>query len=67
MLLSHGTQSPPMFPAVIAQLVTLVPAAQVLVLDGAGHDPQVSHPAALAASLTAFYEQLTALDGNPVR
>lgn len=66
MLLSYGTQSPPMFPAVIAQLATLVPAAQVRVLDGAGHVPQLSHPAALGASLNAFYEQL-APDSGPVR
>lgn len=67
MLLSHGTQSPPMFPAVIAHLATLVPQAQVCVLDGAGHVPQLSHPAALAASLIAFYGQLPAFDVDPVR
>ena len=61
LLLTHGTESPELFPAVIAELVKLVPAARVEVLEGAGHIPHATHPKEWIARLVAFHEQ------NPLR
>ena len=55
-LLTHGTESPELFPAVIAELVQLVPAARVEVLEGAGHIPHATHPDEWIARLRAFHE-----------
>jgi pimeloyl-ACP methyl ester carboxylesterase len=57
LLLTHGTQSPVLFPAVIAELVKLVPEARVEVLEGAGHIPHATHPEEWSARLMAFHEQ----------
>jgi pimeloyl-ACP methyl ester carboxylesterase len=62
LLLTHGTESPKLFPAVIAELETLVPTARVEVLEGAGHIPHATHPDEWTARLTAFHEQHT---GSP--
>ena len=43
-MLTRGTESPPLFGAVIAELVKLVPGARVEVLEGAGHIPHATHP-----------------------
>jgi len=59
MLLTHGTESPVLFPAVIAELAQLVPAARVEVLDGAGHIPHATHPEDWTACLAAFHDQHT--------
>ena len=56
-LLTHGTESPGLFPAVIAELVKLVPTARVEVLEGAGHIPHATHPEEWIARLLAFHEQ----------
>jgi pimeloyl-ACP methyl ester carboxylesterase len=57
LLLTHGTQSPVLFPAVIAELAKLVPEARVEVLEGAGHIPHATHPEEWSARLMAFHEQ----------
>lgn len=57
LLLTHGTESPELFPAVIAELVKLVPGARVEVLEGAGHIPHATHPEEWTARLIAFHEQ----------
>jgi pimeloyl-ACP methyl ester carboxylesterase len=57
LLLTHGTESPGLFPAVIVELVKLVPTARVEVLEGAGHIPHATHPEEWVARLTAFHEQ----------
>jgi len=57
LLLTHGTESPELFPAVIAELVKLIPEAQVEVLEGAGHIPHATHPAEWIARQMAFHEQ----------
>jgi pimeloyl-ACP methyl ester carboxylesterase len=57
LLLTHGTESPKLFPAVIAELLKLVPAARVDVLEGAGHIPHTTHPEEWIAHLTAFHDQ----------
>jgi pimeloyl-ACP methyl ester carboxylesterase len=56
-LLTHGTQSPPLFPAVIAELAHLMPAACVEVLQGAGHIPHSTHTQAWISCLVGFHEQ----------
>ena len=56
-LLTHGTESPGLFPAVIAELVKHVPAARVEVLAGAGHIPHATHPDTWIESITAFHQQ----------
>ena len=50
MLLTHGTESPEVFPAAISELARLVPAAQVEVLEGAGHIPHPPHRGGLERS-----------------
>ncbi len=57
LLLTHGTESPGLFPAVIAELVKLVPAARVETLEGAGHIPHATHPEEWNAHVLAFHEQ----------
>ena len=57
LLLTHGTESPDLFPAVIAELAELVPAARVEVIEGAGHIPHATHPEEWSARLVAFHEQ----------
>jgi pimeloyl-ACP methyl ester carboxylesterase len=44
LLLTYGTTSPAIFPAVINRLAQLLPAARVEVLEGAGHIPHATHP-----------------------
>lgn len=60
LLLTHGTESPALFPAVIAELAQLVPEARVEVLDGAGHIPHTTHTDEWTACLVAFHQQLSA-------
>lgn len=57
LLLTHGTESPVLFPAVIAEIATLVPAARVEVLRAAGHIPHATHPQEWATVLMAFHER----------
>ena len=56
-MLTHGTESPELFPAVIAELVKLMPSRRVEVLQGAGHIPHATHPDEWVARLLAFHEQ----------
>lgn len=58
LLVSHGTESPVLFPAVVRELLTLVPDARLVVLAGAGHIPHVTHPEAWIADLLTFHDQL---------
>jgi pimeloyl-ACP methyl ester carboxylesterase len=57
LMLTHGTESPQLFAAVIAELLKLVPAARVDVLEGAGHIPHATHPEEWIAHLVAFHDQ----------
>jgi pimeloyl-ACP methyl ester carboxylesterase len=57
LLLTHGTESPVLFPAVIGELAKLVPAARVEILEGTGHIPHQTHPEEWIAPLMAFHEQ----------
>jgi pimeloyl-ACP methyl ester carboxylesterase len=65
MLLTHGTESPVLFPAVIAELVKLVPVARVEILEGAGHIPHATHPEDWTARLLAFLDQHTRAREQP--
>jgi pimeloyl-ACP methyl ester carboxylesterase len=56
LLLTYGTESPELFPAVITELAQLVPAARVEVLEGAGHIPHATHPENWVARLVAFHD-----------
>ena len=57
LMLTHGTESPAVFPAVIAELAKLVPAALLEVLNGAGHIPHATHPDEWVARITTFHQQ----------
>lgn len=61
LLLTHGTESPRLFPAVITELMKLVPAARVEVLEGAGHIPHATHPDEWIARLMAFHDECGAV------
>lgn len=56
-LLTHGTESRVLFPAVIAELKALLQDARVEVLYGAGHIPHATHTDKWAARLTRFHGQ----------
>ncbi len=43
MLVTHGTESPPLFSAVITEIAQLVPSAEVEAIDGAGHMAHATH------------------------
>jgi pimeloyl-ACP methyl ester carboxylesterase len=60
LMLSHGTASPVLFPAVIRELSTLVPTAHVTVLAGAGHVPHTTHPNEWTTSLFAYHDTIGA-------
>jgi pimeloyl-ACP methyl ester carboxylesterase len=54
LLLSHGEQSLPLFPAISSRIAAVVPGADVQVFPGAGHVPHVSHPHEFVQRLRAF-------------
>lgn len=53
-LLSHGGQSPPFFPAVVERLAGALPHAERHVFDAAGHVPHRSHPDEYVRVLGSF-------------
>jgi pimeloyl-ACP methyl ester carboxylesterase len=57
LLVTQGTESPPLFAAVIAELLDLVLAARRESLGGAGHIPHATHPDQWVAYRTAFHDQ----------
>jgi pimeloyl-ACP methyl ester carboxylesterase len=65
LLLTCGTASPRLFPAVIDRLALLVPTARIGVLDGAGHIPHTTHPHQWTATVSAFLDQLHDRDAVP--
>ena len=54
LLISHGDQSPPFFPAIVEQIADAVPRAQRHVFRGAGHVPHLSHPDDYALVIGSF-------------
>ncbi len=67
LLFTQGTESPPLFPAVIEQLARLVPSAQVDTYAGAGHLPHATHTEVWASRLIAFHHQAGADDSRWAR
>lgn len=61
LLLSRGTESPPLFAPVIGEIASLVPTARVEVIEGAGHVPHATHPDEWVGRLTAFHDTIAAL------
>jgi pimeloyl-ACP methyl ester carboxylesterase len=59
LMLTHGTDSPTWYRAIIAELKRLVPAARVEVITGAGHIPHATHPEHWVGTLLAFHEVIT--------
>ncbi|TMK17635.1 MAG: hypothetical protein E6G68_08490 [Actinobacteria bacterium] len=53
-LISHGDQSPPMFPAIARLVAASIPGAEELLFPGAGHVPHTTHPSAYVEAVTAF-------------
>jgi pimeloyl-ACP methyl ester carboxylesterase len=53
-LITSGTQSPPLFGAVIERLTELLPHAVCRAYAGAGHIPHVTHPEQYIAALVGF-------------
>lgn len=53
-LLSAGSESPPLFPMVMAELKGSMPQARQLTISGAGHVPQMSHPEKYAEIIKDF-------------
>lgn len=64
LLLTHGTESPPLFHAIIRELAVLAPTAQVDTYNGAGHLPHASHPVDWAARLLSFHDQAAPAAGE---
>jgi pimeloyl-ACP methyl ester carboxylesterase len=54
-----GTASPPTLIAAAQQVAALVPHAEVEVLDGVGHVPQLTHPDLLVAHLERYWGRLS--------
>ncbi|MGH2982578.1 MAG: alpha/beta fold hydrolase [Solirubrobacterales bacterium] len=53
-LLTQGDQSPPFFSKIIAQLDQAMDGAELKTLPGAGHIPQITHPADYMALIRRF-------------
>ena len=58
-LLTRGTLSPPLFPAVIAVLKAALSHAEEYTFAGAGHVPQLTHPDIFSAKITEFASRVT--------
>ena len=65
-LLTHGDQSPPFYPPIVAKLATVLPRAETRVFAGAGHLPMVTHPAEYAAAVMAHADAADAELGTNV-
>ena len=58
LLFTSGSESPSFFSAVIGELASLVPTAQVTSIAGAGHIPHATHPDQWVATLLAFHDTI---------
>ncbi|MER6999805.1 alpha/beta hydrolase [Streptomyces sp. NPDC000410] len=54
LMLTYGTRSPAWLPALARRLAGSLPGARLKAYEGAGHIPQVTHPAEYVTRLTAF-------------
>ena len=69
-LLTRGDQSPPFFPAVVAQVARALPQATQHLFAGAGHVPHLEQPAAFVDVVTRFImnahdSALRSMSGEP--
>ena len=53
-LLTMGDRSPPMFGPTVKKLAAMLPNAEVVVIPGAGHRPQATHPEEYAEAILEF-------------
>jgi pimeloyl-ACP methyl ester carboxylesterase len=53
-LLTQGDQSPPFFPKIIARVAEAIETAEVRTIPGAGHAPQLTHPAHYVEVVSEF-------------
>jgi pimeloyl-ACP methyl ester carboxylesterase len=56
-LLTMGDQSPPIFAPVIRKLAGMLPPAEVVTLEGAGHIPHATHPEMYVGTIDRFARQ----------
>jgi pimeloyl-ACP methyl ester carboxylesterase len=56
-LLTGGSESPPIFAPVLEKLAAVLPNATRRTFEGAGHLPHVSHPQDYAEAITGFIEE----------
>ena len=64
-LLTRGDQSPPFFPAVVAQVARALPRASQHLFAGAGHVPHLEQPEAYVKVLTGFIAGTQERPGGP--
>lgn len=64
-LLTRGDQSPPFFPAVVAQVARALPRASQHLFAGAGHVPHVEQPTAYVERVTRFIASVEERPGVP--
>jgi pimeloyl-ACP methyl ester carboxylesterase len=64
-LLTRGDQSPPFFPAVVAQVARALPHASQHLFAGAGHVPHVEQPAVYVDLVTRFITSVHERTGAP--
>ena len=60
-LLSAGSESPPFFPLIIDQIMTALPHAKRITIEGAGHVPHMSHPGKYIELVRSFCFGVTAI------
>jgi pimeloyl-ACP methyl ester carboxylesterase len=62
--LTYGSDTMPAFREIVEVLASRLPGAQRQAVDGAGHVPQLTHPAQLAQLLEAFWANATTRQGQ---
>jgi pimeloyl-ACP methyl ester carboxylesterase len=56
-LVTHGDQSPPLFPGVTSRIAAAIPGADLQTFTGTGHVPQLTHPPEFVQTVLAFARQ----------
>ena len=59
-LITTGTQSPPLFAPVITKLIEVLPNAEIIPITGGGHIPHETHPEAYVEVINTFIQQNSA-------
>jgi pimeloyl-ACP methyl ester carboxylesterase len=58
-LLTQGAQSPPFLAAILDRVHAVLPQVERRILQGTGHDPQITHPDMYAEELRTFMTQVS--------